>query len=207
MCAADRKRTTRTQTTTPLTPRTDDRRAVGYDFNFHAPKSVSVLHALTDDGRNLAAFQQAVDETMTLIEADAQTRVRIGGRHEDRTTGELVWGRFDHFTSRPVDGIPDPHLRSHCFVLNATFDSEEGRIKAGQFRALKRNAPFDQAAFHADLARRRLTGDGPVVRHIVHHEDHLEDFGSFSLRLLNIVDGQRLRLYADAAQRDRWLHR
>lgn len=135
-----------------ITASTRGNRTVGYDFNFHAPKSLSLLHALTEDSRLLAAFQASVDETMAIIEADAQTRVRKGYQYQDRTTGNLVWARFDHFTARPLDGVPDPHLHSHCFVHNMTFDAVEGRWKAGQFRELKRDAPFYQAAFHATLA-------------------------------------------------------
>ena len=142
------------QTGERLTQRTRSNRTVGYDFNFHAPKSVTLLQALFGDERILEAFQQSVDETMQLIEADVQTRVRKGSVYEDRTTGELVWGRFDHLTSRPLDGVPDPHLHSHCFVLNATFDSEEQCFKAGQFRNLKRDAPFYQSVFHSKLAAR-----------------------------------------------------
>ena len=134
-------------------------RTVGYDFNFHAPKSLSLLHALTDDPAILTAFQASVDDTMRLIEADAQARVRKGGVEADRTTGELVWARFDHLTARPIDGVPDPHLHSHGFVLNMTFDGEEDCWKAGQFRSLKQDAPYYQAAFHASLtARLRALG-------------------------------------------------
>jgi len=49
-----------------------------------------------------------------------------------------------------VDGIPDPQLHAHCFVFNTTFDQEEERWKAGQFRELKRDAPYFQAAFRQD---------------------------------------------------------
>ena len=138
-------------------------RTVGYDFNFHAPKSLSLLHALTDDPALLAAFRESVDETMRLIEADAQARVRKGGVEADRATGELVWARFDHLTARPIDGVPDPHLHSHCFALNMTFDGHEGRWKAGQFRSLKQDAPYYQAAFHAGLTA-RLRGLGYEIQ-------------------------------------------
>ena len=40
-----------------LTPRTKDGRRVGYDLNFHAPKSLSVLYALTQDKGVLTADQ------------------------------------------------------------------------------------------------------------------------------------------------------
>ena len=80
------------QTGERLTQRTRSNRTVGYDFNFHAPKSVTLLQALSGDERILTAFQQSVDETMQLIESDVQTRVRKGSVYEDRTTGELALG-------------------------------------------------------------------------------------------------------------------
>lgn len=137
-----------------LTLRTKSQRRVGYDFNFHVPKSVSVLHALTQDDRLLDAFRDAVRETMTDMEAEMQTRVRKAGRNEDRTTGNMVWGEFVHFTSRPVDGLPDPHLHAHCYVFNTTFDAQEQAWKAGQFGALKRDAPYFEGKFHVRLAEK-----------------------------------------------------
>jgi conjugative relaxase-like TrwC/TraI family protein len=118
------------------------------------PKSVSVLYGLTGDPRILEAFRDSVNETMLEMEKEIKTRVRAGGKNEDRTTGEMIWGEYIHFTSRPVDGVPDPHLHAHCFVLNTTFDGEENRWKAGQFMELKRDAPYFEARFHSRMARR-----------------------------------------------------
>jgi conjugative relaxase-like TrwC/TraI family protein len=142
------------QTGVPLTLRTKDNRTIGYDFNFHVPKSVSVLYGLTKDERILEAFREAVGETMRDMESEMQTRVRKGGRQEDRTVGNMAWGEFIHFTSRPVDGVPDPHLHAHCFVFNTVWDDKEQAWKAGQFRNLKRDAPYFQAVFHSRLAGR-----------------------------------------------------
>jgi hypothetical protein len=64
----------------------------------------------------------------------------------------MVWAEFIHTTSRPVDGIPDPQLHAHVFTFNTTWDDEERRWKAGQFRELKRDAPYFQAAFRVRLA-------------------------------------------------------
>lgn len=138
----------------PLTPRRKSDRRVGYDMNFHASKTVSLLYGLTRDERILDAFRESVDATMQDMEAEMQTRVRSDGRNEDRKTGNMLWGEFIHFTARPVDGIPDPHLHAHCFVFNTTWDDQENRWKAGQFAALKRDAPFFEAVFHARLARK-----------------------------------------------------
>ena len=137
-----------------LTARDKGNRRVGYDFTFSAPKSVSVLYELSGDERILDAFRASVGETMREIESEMKTRVRGKGADNDRTTGNLVWAEFVHFTSRPVDGVPDPHLHAHMYAFNATWDAAEGRWKAGQFGDVKRDAPYYQAAFDARLAGR-----------------------------------------------------
>ena len=146
----------------PLTLRTKTERRIGYDFNFHVPKSVSILYGLTGDGAILDAFRSSVNETMHEMELEMKTRIRKNGQNEDRTSGNMVWGEFIHFTSRPVDNIPDPHLHAHCFVFNSTFDKEENAWKAGQFAELKRDAPYFEAVFQSKLAS-RLQGLGLEV--------------------------------------------
>src|ERR1700688_3263764 len=81
-----------------------------------------------------------------------KTRVRMNGMDEDRVTGNMAWAEFIHTTSRPVDGLPDPQLHAHVFVFNTTWDQEEARWKAGQFKYLNRDAPYFQAAFRVRLA-------------------------------------------------------
>lgn len=136
-----------------LTQRNKDNRIVGYDFNFHCPKSVSVAYEFTQDERILDAFKSAVNQTMREIETETKTRVRRHGANENRTTGNLVWAEFVHFTARPVNGVPDPHLHAHCYAFNTTWDETENKWKAGQFRDLKADAPYFEAAFHARFAR------------------------------------------------------
>ena len=138
----------------PLTVRTRSERTVGYDFTFSVPKSVSLLYAMSGDEDILEAFRSAVDETMREMEAEMKTRVRTQGQDANRATGNMVWAEFIHTTSRPVDGIPDPQLHAHVFAFNSTWDQEEERWKAGQFRELKRDAPYFQAAFRVRLANK-----------------------------------------------------
>jgi conjugative relaxase-like TrwC/TraI family protein len=140
------------QTGEPLTVRTRSERTVGYDFTFSVPKSVSLLYALSGDEGIMDAFRSAVAETMRECEAEMKTRVRAEGQDADRLTGNMVWAEFIHTTSRPVGGIPDPQLHAHVFVFNTTWDDDEDRWKAGQFRELKRDAPYFQAAFRVRLA-------------------------------------------------------
>jgi conjugative relaxase-like TrwC/TraI family protein len=147
-----------------LTLRDKSGRTVGYDLNFHVPKSVSILYGLTGDPDLLDAFRWALRATMEEIEANAKTRVRKGGRSHDRLTGNLTYSEHVHLTARPVDGISDPHLHAHCFVFNVTWDDQEQRWKAGQFRDIKRDAPYFQAVFHARLAGRLAALGCPIER-------------------------------------------
>ncbi|AEW02348.1 conjugal transfer protein [Niastella koreensis] len=148
-----------------LTQRTSDSRTVYYDINYHCPKSVSTAYAVYGDERIPAVFQESVHETMQDIEADGQTRVRKNGQNENRPTGELLWGSFLHLTARPVDDDtnPDPHIHSHCTVLNATWDDTEQVYKAGQFRDIKRDMPYYQERFYKRLAD-KLTALGYTIR-------------------------------------------
>ncbi len=137
-----------------LTPRNKDNRRVGFDFTFSAPKSVSVLYEVSGDERILEAFRESARETMSEIEGEMKTRVRRKGSDNDRETGNMAWAEFTHFTARPVDGIPDPHLHAHFYAFNLTYDNTEKRWKAGQFGDLKRDAGYFEAAFDARLAHK-----------------------------------------------------
>lgn len=137
-----------------LTPRTKDGRRVGYDINFHVPKSVTLLYVLGEDRRILDAFQSSVFETMRDLEKEIRTRVRVSGQMSDRLTANMAWAEFVHTTARPVGGEPDPHLHAHCFTFNLTFDAVEARFKAGEFEGLKRKAPIYEAKFHVRMAER-----------------------------------------------------
>lgn len=134
-----------------LTARNKANRRVGYDFNFHCPKGVSVAYSVSGDELLIGAVQAAVQHTMERMEGEVETRVRVDGKNETRLTGNLTWASFLHKTARPVDGVPDPHLHVHSFVFNATFDDTESRWKAADLAETKRNAPFFEAIFHHQL--------------------------------------------------------
>ena len=143
---------TNPKTDEQLTARNTKNRIVGYDFTFSVPKSVSLVYALTQDKEILEGFNNAVINTMKEIEENAETRVRLNGKQDNRTTGNLVYGTFTHGESRPVEGIPDPQLHKHVFIFNATFDKVEDKWKAGKFRNLKANAPYYEAVFRSRFA-------------------------------------------------------
>ena len=138
------------------TPANVANRRCGYDVSWGVPKSVSVLYEWTLDPDILTAFHAAVDAAMAALEQEARARVRRGEDRghadESRVTGNLVWAKFVHRTTRPVGGVPDPHLHAHCFVFNGSFDPAEGRWKALDFSEAKRQGRFFEALFHAHLA-------------------------------------------------------
>jgi len=137
-----------------LTVRQKQNRVAGADINMHAPKSLSILQGLTGDADLLRVFQEAVSETMLDIEKMASTRVRLNDAQSDRVTGELIWAEFLHGTTRPIGGMPDPHLHAHNWVANVTWDETESRWKATKFHDLKKFAPLHEAAFHARLSKK-----------------------------------------------------
>lgn len=135
-----------------LTARTIENRRVGYDINFHCPKSVSLVYEITEDQNILQSFRESVAETMTEMEKDMMVRVRKDHQNDNRLTGNLTYAEFIHFTARPVDGVPDPHLHAHCFTFNASFDQTEKQWKAGEFGLVNKNMPYYEGFFHATLA-------------------------------------------------------
>src|SRR5246127_2814000 len=92
----------------------------GFDLTFAAPKSVSLLRALTDDIGDkamLAAHQQGIDAAMNyLYEHAGYTRVHnpVTGRKDLQRLPGLVGIAYQHETSR----CGDPHLHTHLIVPN-----------------------------------------------------------------------------------------
>ena len=151
-------------TNKPLTSKTVEGRRVGWDFSFHAPKGLSVLYAETKNEVLVETFQNAVNWTMNQIEAEAKVRVRKDDQDTDRTSGNLAWGEFTHFTTRPVNGVPDPHLHVHCFAFNASEDPVEAKWKAAAIHEIMRDAPYFEAMFHAKLTEDLGKLGLPIVR-------------------------------------------
>jgi conjugative relaxase-like TrwC/TraI family protein len=131
-------------------------RQVGYGLVFGVPKSVSIYLAMTGDQVVENIARSAVDETMRAMESEMQCKVRKGGLHEDRRTGEMLYSKFFHRDFRPINGLSDPHWHVHCFVHNVTFDPIEKRWKAGQFRGLIADKGYFQEFFHTLLAQRLM---------------------------------------------------
>ena len=91
--------------------------AAGWDMTFSAPKSVSVLWALSDGPERqmiAQAHRSAVLAATAQLEATAgwARRGRAGASREQ--TAGLLMAQFDHHTSRESD----PQLHTHTFIFN-----------------------------------------------------------------------------------------
>ncbi|MEL6361811.1 MAG: MobF family relaxase [Pseudomonadota bacterium] len=95
----------------------DRNHAPGWDMTFSAPKSVSVMWALSpeaDRARIEVAHRAAVSAaTHHLEDHHAITRRGKGGAIREPVAG-LTVARFHHHTSRDLD----PQLHSHAFIFN-----------------------------------------------------------------------------------------
>ncbi|MGH3072076.1 MAG: MobF family relaxase [Gaiellaceae bacterium] len=102
----------------------------GFDLVFSCPKSVSILHALTDDDGVRREISEAHEESwqaaLGYLEREACV-VRRGRGGAIREHGEgFVAAAFRHRTSR----AQDPHLHTHVIVANLA------RSNDGEWRAL-----------------------------------------------------------------------
>ena len=68
-------------------------RQVGYGLVFGVPKSLSIYRTITGDQIMENMARSAVDETMHSMEAETRCKVRKGGLHEDRRTGEMLYSK------------------------------------------------------------------------------------------------------------------
>jgi conjugative relaxase-like TrwC/TraI family protein len=154
--ATGKRLTARMNTSREEDGETVSNRQVGYGLVFGVPKSLSIYLAITGDKVAESIARLAVDETMEAMESEMQCKVRKGGLQEDRGTGEMLYSKFFHRDSRPINGLSDPHWHVHCFIHNATFDPIEKRWKAGQFRRLIANKGYFQEHFHTLLAQKLM---------------------------------------------------
>jgi conjugative relaxase-like TrwC/TraI family protein len=120
-----------------LTAKLIDDRVPGWDVTASVPKGVTTALE-RGDGRIREVIWQAGRQAMAELEELAATRVRKGGRQEDRETGNLVWYATEHPETRPTkqDGMPDWDRHIHFVVFNETLDPVEQQWKAVKFRPI-----------------------------------------------------------------------
>ncbi len=129
----------------------DERRAA-LDCTFSAPKSVSLMALVGGDTRLIDAHDQALKETLELIEQRyAYTRVTSDNARHRIKTGNLVVAQFSHIESRDLD----PHLHTHCLLMNMT-QTPDGRWLSLGNNEIFANKKFLGMAYQSYLAREVL---------------------------------------------------
>jgi conjugative relaxase-like TrwC/TraI family protein len=123
----------------------------GWDATFAAPKSVSLSALVGGDERVRQAHREAVDVTLNELETFVQAR--IGGNRPAETTGQWVAAKFEHDSSRPVDGYAAPQLHTHVVFFNMT-ERGNGEIRAMQPHELYRSQQYGAAIYRAELSLR-----------------------------------------------------
>lgn len=154
----------------PLPARLAANRRSGFDLILAAPKSVSLLAALTEgDTRKhfLRAHDQAVASTLGYLERNA-VWTRRGAADARVATSGLVAAAFRHGLS----ATGDPHLHTHVVVANVVL-GEDGRWSALDSRSLFRHGRAAGAVFQAGLryhlAQEGLCFEWTVDRHGLGH--------------------------------------
>jgi hypothetical protein len=89
------------------------RAVAGFDATFSAPKSLSVVWALTGDDRLLEAHDVAVTAALEHVERfGSTTRVRVKGGRQFVDTDGLTIAAFCQTTSR----ADDPQIHAHAVI-------------------------------------------------------------------------------------------
>lgn len=127
---------------------TDNKKRMGLDLTFSAPKSVSMQALVAGDKGVTAAHDRAVMRALEQVEQLAEARKKVKGKSYRERTGNMVIGKFRHEMSR----AKDPQLHTHSVVLNMT------RRADGMWRALSNEDIFRakktiDATYQAELAR------------------------------------------------------
>jgi conjugative relaxase-like TrwC/TraI family protein len=123
----------------------------GWDATFSAPKSVSLTALVGGDSRVREAHRMAV--TTALGELERYTQARLGGNRPAEATGQFIVAKFEHDTSRPVDGYAAPQLHTHAVIFNVT-ERADGSTRALQERSFFESQQFATAVYQSELTFR-----------------------------------------------------
>ena len=132
------------------TVKTMEHRA-GWDATFSAPKSVSLTALVGGDKRVREAHRESV--RVAVDEIERYTQARIGGNAPAETTGKWAAAKFEHDSSRPVEGYSAPQLHTHVVFFNVTV-TEDGKAHAVQPQEVYRSQQYGTAVYQSELAMR-----------------------------------------------------
>ena len=127
----------------------------GWDLTFSAPKSVSILHAISDE-KMKAEIEKAHFEAIRAVSKniEAKTVIRKGKGGKIREQAGLVIATYQHGTSRAVDKntLPDMQLHTHTLVLNVGVSPSDGKTRSITSYQLYQKEKFWGAAYRVELS-------------------------------------------------------
>tara|TARA_R110002124_G_scaffold270042_3_gene438145 strand:+ start:5746 stop:8931 length:3186 start_codon:yes stop_codon:yes gene_type:complete len=157
----------------------DPKHRAGWDLTFSAPKSVSLAILVGGDRRLDIAHNKAVDRAMAYAEKHfAITRVRDQGKIREVNTGNLVYAKTVHGTSRQGD----PQRHTHVVVANATVEPSTGKVRALESYQLFKHIQLVGRIYRAELAQEAMKLGYDVRRDAKTGTFELASFGEQQLR-------------------------
>ena len=144
----------------------------GWDATFSAPKSVSLTALVGGDDRIRVAHRESV--TVALNEMERYVQARIGGNIPAQTTGAWAVAKFEHDSSRPVEGYAAPQLHTHAVVFNIT-ETADGDTRALQPQELYKTQQYATAVYRSELAA-RLQGMGYEIERGEHGQPEIKGY-------------------------------
>jgi conjugative relaxase-like TrwC/TraI family protein len=144
----------------------------GWDATFSAPKSVSLTALVGGDDRVREVHRESV--TVALNEMERYVQARIGGNIPAQTTGAWAVAKFEHDSSRPVEGYAAPQLHTHAVVFNIT-ETADGNMRALQPQELYKTQQYATAVYRSELAT-RLQGMGYEIEHGEHGQPEIKGY-------------------------------
>ena len=145
----------------------DGTRGGGIDVTFSAPKSVSVVWALSDRWQREqleAAHERAVQRAVEYMRENVGlVRRRYGADVVEERARDVVAAGFLHTTARGVEGAaaPDPQLHTHVVIAGAV--REDGRYVAVASRPVFR-AAREVGAFYRSALAEELKAQGYPIQ-------------------------------------------
>ncbi len=105
-----------------------------YDYTFAPGRTVSYLALVAGDERVIAAHNAAVKKTIDYMEQNAvRMRVYADGERGYVAGDNLLVGMARHYMNRESE----PHLHTHCVILNMTYDAAADKWRALDIRKME----------------------------------------------------------------------
>ena len=112
--------------------------------------------------------------TVALDEMEKYVQARIGGNVPAQTTGAWAVAKFEHDSSRPVDGYAAPQLHTHAVVFNVT-ETADGNTRALQPQELYKTQQYATAVYRSELAA-QLQGMGYEIERGEHGQPEIKGY-------------------------------